>query len=206
MRQDVFERRQIGIALADDGVGVRVSGKNRPVTQMQQDRAALVKFDGLIEILEITEIEKGDRGPFERAVMGQDRAQHQSRPLPIRPAQRIAELQSGPGAGCLRRDKGARVRRRLADRAGRGRKENVPVLIGDRHLLDLTHPGDAPAQPIIVSATVDWRLGTQRQKRLDRTAQDKVDGLDGAAGLFGEDHIETGHLVLGIGEDRGAAG
>ena len=41
---------------------------------------------------------------------------------------------------------------------------------------------------------------------LDDAAQGEVDGLDGAAGLFGEDHIETGHLVLGISEDRGAAG
>jgi hypothetical protein len=82
----------------------------------------------------------------------------------------------------------------------------VPVLIGERYLLDLRHSGDAPPQPVIVSASVDWRLGTQRQKRLDRTAQYEVDGLDGAAGLFGEDHIETGHLVLGIGENRGAAG
>ena len=82
----------------------------------------------------------------------------------------------------------------------------MPVLIGDRDLPDLTHPGDAPAQPIIVGAGVDGRLGAQRQKRLDRTAQDEVDGLDGAAGLFGEDHIEASHLVLGIGENGGAAG
>ncbi len=45
----------------------------------------------------------------------------------------------------------------------------------------------------------------QRCKRVDRVTQYEVDGLDGAAGLFREHHIEARHLVLGIGEDRGAA-
>src|SRR5271170_5118374 len=102
---------------------------------MQQYRAALVKLDGLIKILKITEIEKGDRGPFERAIRGQDRAQHQSRPLPIRPAQGVAELQFRMGVGRLRRYKAAHGRRQLISRTGTRRKEDMSVLIGDCYFL-----------------------------------------------------------------------
>jgi hypothetical protein len=61
---------------------------------------------------------------------------------------------------------------------------------------------DASAQQLVKSTRVHRWGSLQRLQSLHRIAQDKIHGLDSAAGLLCKHHVEPRHLPLGVLDDR----
>ena len=201
VRQHLGERRQVGIALADDAVVVRETSQHGAVAPVQQDGTVLGQLHGLIEILEIEQIEERHRGKPVRAVRLRNRADHQCGPGPVRHAEGNAELQAGVRLVDCCVDRLLHVGWDLDAQQRRGRRVDQPAgSVGDCYSRGLPHHPDSSRHRCTEGVRRTGGGCFAIAEILRHALQDQIHGLQRAAGLFGEHHVESRHLLLGLGQ------